>query len=163
MKSSRRLLHISLAFFLFMFWLALSGIYTAFSASLGVASALICTYAASRIRVVDAEGHPIGLLLRTPLYYPWLLKEIFVDGWSMARVILSPKLPISPTMTTIRARQKTAAGIATFANSVILTPGSVVAKVSGNELTIHALERSTAIKLEQGKMNEQVRRFEGGG
>ena len=68
MKSSRRLLHISLAFFLFMFWLALSGIYTAFSASLGVASALICTYAASRIRVVDAEGHPIGLLLRTPLY-----------------------------------------------------------------------------------------------
>ena len=86
-----------------------------------------------------------------------------MDGWAVARVVLHPKLPISPTMTTVRARQKTAAGIATFANSLILTPGSVVTKVSGNELTIHALERSTAIKIEQGEMNERVRRFEGDG
>ena len=51
--------YLSLAGFLFAFWLALSGHYTPMLVAAGAASAVLCVLAAIRMRVVDAEGHPI--------------------------------------------------------------------------------------------------------
>lgn len=153
--------YISLAIFLFCYWLALSGQYAPFMVVVGAASSLLCLAVAARIRIIDREGHPIGLLPRTLLYYPWLFKEIFRTGWNVTKIVLNPKLPISPTMTVVRASQKTGAGVATYANSITLTVGSIVARVSGREFTIHALERRGAIELEEGEMDRRVTRFEG--
>jgi multicomponent Na+:H+ antiporter subunit E len=64
-------------------------------------------------------------------------------------------------MTVVRASQRTTAGIATYANSITLTPGTVTVGVSGNELTVHALVREGALDLEAGEMDRRVTRFEG--
>ena len=154
--------HLSLGIFLFGFWIALLGLYTPMLVAIGLASALLCLAVAVRIDIVDREGHPITLLPRTILYYPWLFKEVFRTGWTVAKVILHPKLPISPTMTVIRASQKTGAGVATYANSITLTVGTVPVRVSGREFTIHALQREGAIELENGEMDRRVSRFERG-
>lgn len=153
--------HLSLAIVLFGFWIALSGNYTPMLVAIGLLSALLCLGVATRIQIVDKEGHPISLLPRTPLYYPWLIKEIFRTGWNVTKVILDPKLPISPTMTVVRASQKTPTGVATYANSITLTVGAVTARVSGREFTIHALQREGAIELEEGEMDRRVTEFEG--
>ena len=108
----------------------------------------------------DAEGHPIELFCGAVTYYPWLIREIAKSAWSVTKVILHPSLPISPTMTVVRASQKTKAGVATYANSITLTPGTITVGVSGNELTVHALVRDGALDVEQGGMDRRVSQFE---
>jgi multicomponent Na+:H+ antiporter subunit E len=152
---------LSLIVALFAFWLALSGHYTTMLIAIGALSAIVCVLAARRVRAVDPEGHPIELLRGAVTYYPWLTKEIIKSAWGVTRIILNPKLPISPCMTVVHASQTTAAGVATYANSITLTPGTVTAEVEGNELTVHALVREGALDLEAGDMDRRVKAFEG--
>ena len=153
--------YLSLAAFLFAFWLALSGHYTPFLIAVGVAAAGLCVLAAIRMRVADDEGHPLELFRGAVTYFPWLFWEIAKSGWAVTRLILHPGLPISPTMTVVRASQKTTAGIATYANSITLTPGTMTVGCHGNELIIHALTRDGATDLEGGGMDRRVSWFEG--
>jgi multicomponent Na+:H+ antiporter subunit E len=153
--------YVSLAAFLFTFWVALSGHYTPVLVAAGAASAVLCVLAAVRMRVADAEGHPIELFWGAITYYPWLIREIAKSAWSVTKIILHPKLPISPTMTIVRASQKTAAGLATYANSITLTPGTVTVGVNGRDLTVHSLVREAALDLERGGMDRRVSQFEG--
>lgn len=154
--------HVSLGLFLFAFWLLLSGHYTPFLVTLGIISSVLAVYVAHRLGVVDAEGHPIELLGRWLSYLVWIYIEIAKSAWAVTRIILDPKLPISPTMTRVRASQKTTAGIATYANSITLTPGTITTGVDGNVLTVHALVRDGADDLEGGGMDRRVSQFERG-
>jgi multicomponent Na+:H+ antiporter subunit E len=153
--------YVSQVLFLLAFWLALSGHYTVFLVAAGVASACFCVFVAGRMRVVDEEGHPVELLPGVITYYPWLIWEIVKSAWAVTKIILHPRLPISPTMTVVRASQKTSAGVATYANSITLTPGTITVGVDGNQLTVHALTRDAAIELEEGGMDRRVSRLEG--
>ena len=153
--------YLSLALFLFAFWLALSGHYTPMLVVAGAASAALCTLAAARMRVADAEGHPIELFWGAVTYFPWLAREIARSAWAVTKLILHPRLPISPTMTVVRASQRTSVGVATYGNSITLTPGTITVGVSGNELTVHALTREGALDLEGGGMDRRVSQFEG--
>ena len=94
-------------------------------------------------------------------YFPWLWWEIAKSAWAVAKLILNPRLPISPTMTQVAATQKTTVGVATYANSITLTPGTITTGVKGNLLTVHALTRDGALDLEGGGMDARVTRFEG--
>lgn len=153
--------YFSLACFLFAFWLALSGHYTVMLVSAGALSALACLYAAIRMRIVDAESHPIEFVPGALTYFPWLMVEIAKSAWAVTKIILHPRLPISPTMTVVKASQKTTVGRATYANSITLTPGTITVGVSGNRLTIHALVKEGASDLEAGGMDRRVSQFEG--
>ena len=116
---------------------------------------------AARLRIADAEGHPIHLAWNALTYFPWLLWEITKSAWAVTKIILHPRLPISPTMTKVLASQKTSVGIATYANSITLTPGTITTGVKGNMLTVHALVRDGAADLEGGGMDAHVSQFEG--
>jgi multicomponent Na+:H+ antiporter subunit E len=153
----------SLAVVLFLFWLALSGHYTSFLVASGAACAALCAYIAARMGAVDAEGHPAHLVRGALTYFPWLWWEIAKSAWAVAKLILNPRLPISPTMTQVAATQKTTVGVATYANSITLTPGTITTGVKGNLLTVHALTRDGARDLEGGGMDARVTRFEGAG
>lgn len=152
---------LSLFVALFLFWLALSGHYTPFLLSAGAASALLCVLAAIRMGAADREGHPAHLLGRALTYFPWLVWEICKSCWAVTKIIVDPRLPISPTMTRVTAGQRSTVGIATYANSITLTPGTITTAVRGNTLTIHALVRDGAIDLEGGGMDARVTQFEG--
>jgi multicomponent Na+:H+ antiporter subunit E len=153
--------HISLTVFLFAFWLALSGHYTPALVASGAACALLCLGVAHRLRAVDAEGHPIELFGRAFTYIPWLAFEVTKSAWAVTKVIVHPRLPISPTMTVVRAGQRTAIGVATYANSITLTPGTITVGVDGKDLIVHALVREGALDLEAGGMDRRVSRYEG--
>ena len=153
--------YLSLAGFLFAFWIALSGHYTPMLVMAGLVSAGVCVLAAIRMRTADAEGHPIELFRGALTYFPWLSIEIAKSAWAVTKIILRPRLPISPTMTVVRASQRTSAAVATYANSITLTPGTITVGVRGKELTVHALVRDGALELEEGTMDRRVSRFEG--
>ena len=153
---------LSLGLTLFAFWLALSGHYTPFLVTVGALCTLACVAVARRMETDDAEGHPTHLLAGAITYFPWLIWEVAKSAWAVSRIIANPKLPVSPTMTVVDASQKTPVGIATYANSITLTPGTITTRVRGNHLTVHALEHKGALDLEAGGMDARVSRFEGG-
>lgn len=152
--------HLILGVALFAFWLALSGHYTPFLISIGVGVCVLCVLVADRLGILDEEGTPMHLIGGAFGYWGWLLIEIFKSGLNVARIVLSPNLPISPTMTRVRASQESGAGLATYANSITLTPGTITVGVKNNVLTVHALEASGADDLEAGGMDAKVRAFE---
>ncbi len=151
---------ISLALGLFAFWLALSGHYTLFLTTLGAVSAVACLAVARRMYQIDDEAFPVGWVFGAITYFPWLIVEIIKSALSVTKLIWHPKLPISPTMTVVTAGLKSSVGVATYANSITLTPGTITTGVVGNQLTVHALELEGAQDLEGGAMNKRVMKFE---
>jgi len=153
---------IGLAAILFGFWLAISGHYTPLLMGLGAGSSVLVVYLAVRMDVVDHEGVPFQFGIRFWLYLPWLMKEIFVANVAVAKIILNPKLPISPIMVHYRCSQKTDAARVLFANSVTLTPGTITTNITGNDLEIHALTFADVIQgHEEDDMDLKVAWVEG--
>jgi multicomponent Na+:H+ antiporter subunit E len=152
---------ISLASALFLFWLALSGHYAPMLLTAGGIAAVLCVLAAVRMGIADAEGHPVHLLGGFVTYFPWLVWEIAKSAWAVTKLIVNPRLPISPTMTRVKASQRTSLGLVTYANSITLTPGTITTGVKGDLLTVHALVREGAIDLEGGAMDARITQFEG--
>lgn len=145
---------------LYAFWLLLSGYFTAFLMIVGVACAIGVTLLARRMAVVDHEGHPIHLSWRVIGYWPWLFKEIAKSAWDVSRIILDPRLPISPTLLRVTTSQKSTVGVVTYANSITLTPGTISVEVGEGEILVHALTHDGAQSLQEGEMDRRVRRFE---
>jgi len=147
---------------LFGFWLALSGHYTPLLLSFGLGSCGLVVYLSIRMGVVDSEGVPIHVTGRMLLYLPWLMKEIFVANVSVAKVILDPKLPISPRMVLFHGSQETDLGRAIYANSITLTPGTITTGVEGQEFQIHALSAADLKTDEEPQMDRRCTRVERG-
>lgn len=151
---------LSLGVVLLAFWLALSGHYTPFLIAIGLAAVTACVWLARRMQILDFEGHPVGMLAGAATYFPWLSFEILKSALTVSKLILSPRLPISPTMTTVKAQQKTSVGNATFGNSITLTPGTITTGIIDDEVTVHALTTEGADDIQSGRMNQRVAQFE---
>lgn len=152
---------VSSAVVLFVFWLLLSGYFTAFLVTMGALSAVAMVALGRRMEVIDREGHPIDMGWRALGYWPWLAKEIVKSAWDVSRIIVDPRLPISPRLVRAKTSQKTAVGVVTYANSITLTPGTISVDVRAGEILVHALTRESAAGLLEGEMDRRVTRFEG--
>ena len=141
---------------LVVFWLLLSGHFTLLLISFGVGSSALVVYLALRMDVVDHEGVPLQLGGRFWLYLPWLMKEIFVANVAVAKVILHPKLPISPITVIFHGSQKTDIGRFIYANSITLTPGTITTGVEGQDFEIHALTYADVDGREEDEMDRRV-------
>jgi multicomponent Na+:H+ antiporter subunit E len=151
---------ISLFVFLVLFWLLLSGYFTAFLIGAGVGSALAVVGFARRMDVVDHEGHPIHLGPRVLLYWPWLAKEIAKSAWAVSRIIVDPKLPISPTLVRFKPTQHSDVGLVIHAQSITLTPGTITIEALPGEFLVHGLTREGAHGCVDSEMNRRVRACE---
>jgi multicomponent Na+:H+ antiporter subunit E len=156
---------LSLAATLFIFWLLLSGHYTAFLMTSGALAAAFVAWLGLRLDYADEEGHPIDLIGRGLVYWPWLIKEIVKAAWSVALVIVNPSLPISPRLIRVATTQKRAVGTVAYANSITLTPGTITVEVSRPQqaLLVHALTEAAAGDLAAGEMDRRVTVMEGDG
>jgi multicomponent Na+:H+ antiporter subunit E len=146
---------------LYLFWLVLSGYFTPFLMSAGAACAIAVVWFARRMDVIDAEGHPVQLGWRIVAYWVWLSKEIVKSAWDVSRIIVNPRLPISPTLVTFRPSQKTTVGLVIHANSITLTPGTITIDAGKDEFLVHALTRSGAEGVTTGDMDRRVSDCEG--
>ena len=111
--------------------------------------------------IADSEGHPIHLAARVLGYVPWLLFVIVRSNIDVALRILSPGMPISPTLVRTGASQKHALGKVIYANSITLTPGTVSVEVEDDTILVHALSRESAEELLDGEMDRRVASMEG--
>ena len=152
------LLQLSLFIFLFLFWIILSGKGDIFFIVSGAITSITIVIVATYINLLDEEGNPIKILPRIFIYWLWLLKEIILSAIYLSKIIISPKLSISPQYVKIKSNQKSSLGFSIFANSITLTPGTitVIAKNSTKEIDVHAITQETAKSLKTGKMDTMV-------
>lgn len=143
------------------FWVLLSGMLTPFLLAAGLGAALATALLARRMEIADREGLPLHLTLAAVTYWPWLVKEILKSGWQVARIVLDPRLPVSPTLVRFKPSQQSTLGLVTHANSITLTPGTVTVEADHGEFLVHALTREGADGLEGSEMDRRVSRFEG--
>ena len=147
---------ISLWVFLYVFWLLLSGHYTPLLMGFGAVSCTLVVYIAHRMDVIDHEGHPSHLSIRILPYWAWLCWEIVKANFDVAKVILSPKMPISPVMFKTKASQSQELGQVIYANSITLTPGTVTVAMEDGVLEVHALTKEGAEGVLTGDMDRRV-------
>jgi multicomponent Na+:H+ antiporter subunit E len=154
---------ILITFALYLFWLALSGHYELWFVVSGLVLSLAVVAFCAAKGITDAEGFPVGLLRRAVFYWPWLALQILKSGLRVTRIILDPRLPITPTLVRVDAQQNTAVGLTTYGNSITLTPGTLTLEATerGRTLWVHAIERAGAEGFADDEMNRKVAWFEG--
>lgn len=130
---------ISLTIALIALWLTLSGYFTPFLLSIGVASVLFTVYLAARMRLLDDEAVPVQLRPALFLYWGWLGGEIFKASVAVCRVILSRDMTLSQQLIRVPWDQKTEMGRTIFANSITLTPGTITVETGDGAFLVHAL------------------------
>lgn len=144
-------------------WLLMSGHFSPLMLGLGLISSGFTVWLAWRMGIIDMEGVPLHLGGRIIPYLGWLLKEVFIANLKVARIILSPKLPISPVMFLAPAGQKSDLGRAIFANSITLTPGTISVEIEngGRHILVHALSAGMSWGEASCEMDARVRALEG--
>lgn len=144
----------------FVFWVVMSGYFTPFLLGAGVACSVAVALFARRLDVVDPESHPANAMALMLRYWPWLVWEIVKSAWDVSRLIVNPKLPISPTIVRVRPTQSSDLGRVLYANSITLTPGTVTIVAGENEFVVHAITQAGAESLAAGDMDRRVTAFD---
>jgi len=102
-------------------------------------------------RPILTFGGYFALMLKVLRYLMIFLKEMIVANIDVVKIVLSPKLKMTPGIIAYKMDVKTDAGITLLANSITLTPGTLSVDISEDRKTlyIHALHIEDAAELEQ--------------
>lgn len=142
-------------------WLLMSGHYTPLVTGLGVVSTAFATWMSHRLGGSDKEGLPLHMFRKLPAYYIWLIKEIIMSNIATAKTILGKS--DAPELFYVPFTQKTEAGVATYANSITLTPGTVTVDIDEKGFLVHALSSDFGDDVRSGDMDRRVTQLEGEG
>ncbi|GAA5253031.1 monovalent cation/H+ antiporter subunit E [Candidatus Rickettsia kedanie] len=91
------------------------------------------------------------------LYFPWLLLEIWKSAFSVIKIIWQSKIEIEPIFEWIDAEGLEEIGEVIYSNSITLTPGTVTLDINNNMLLVHALNKSSIIDLQRGRMIKKIK------
>lgn len=142
-------------------WLLLSGYFDKpLLLVFGALSVALVTWLAHRAGVVDDEGVPGVLMPRVFGYWFWLFREIGTSNITVARLALAIEPQLSPKVFKIVSPTRTSAGLATFANSLTLTPGTVTLDLEDGYFLVHALTEDLADEASINAMGQRVARLE---
>lgn len=137
-------------------WLLWSGLYKPIVLGLGVFSCVTALYLAHRIDFFGRDVFSLHLGPRLPRFWGWLLTEIAKSSYDVARIVLDPKLPISPTIVQLDDTPTDLVGQAILGNAITLTPGTVTLDIVDGRLTAHCLTRAGADELLTGEMSRRA-------
>lgn len=139
------------------FWLLLSGIYTPLLLGFGAVSIVIVMIVLRRMDAVDQEQPSHGLGLNIVRYFPWLIKQILSSSIDVTKLIWGDKGEISPALAKLNVETIPQGRRVLYANSITLTPGTLCVDLDDKEVTVHALQKASIAKLEQGYIAQQVK------
>ena len=141
---------------LFAIWLLWSGLFTPLLLCLGALSCLLTCYVTRRMDYFDNEVFALRINLRLIGYLGWLMREVLRSSLEVSRVVLDPRLPISPQIVEIDATALQAVDQAILGNSITLTPGALALDVHCGFIKVHSLTRENAEALISGEMARRV-------
>ncbi len=151
-------------------WLLLSGHYDLFHISMGVLSAAAIVLLNLRLRkyyffkeeISDTTARlkdifPARLrFLRLLFYIPWLILQIIVASLQVAAVVLSPKMPLDPSLLRFKTKLPNTSAKVILGNSITLTPGTITINIKGDEFLVHALMDAASTGIIDGSLPGEV-------
>ena len=148
------------------FWMLVSQSIDLQHLIVGIPFALLITYYWKESLIDIANRHdlfPSRFLLttRTVRYMADLLKDIVKGNFNIARIVLTPSLPISPVFFCIRTRLRTDLMRTVYANSITLTPGTITVSLNGDQMVVHALTHAVALEVADWKVEQDLMEIEG--
>jgi multicomponent Na+:H+ antiporter subunit E len=153
--------HLALPLPLAVFWLLLSGHYTALLLMFGVLSVFLVVVLVSRMDVADGARFRVRLPLRAPLYAGWLAWQVLMSSLAVLRQVWSPRLAPRPAVGVTPVEDLSEVGTVVYANSITLTPGTLSLQLDDSGIEVHALRKSDLDGLQSGVMLERLRQLEG--
>ena len=87
------------------------------------------------------------------------MREIIKSSLDVARVVLSPSLPISPTVVELTTTEATDVGKVILGNSITLSPGTVTIDMHEDRLLVHCLTRHSAEQLKELDVQRRTARL----
>ena len=139
-------------------WVVLSGKFDTLLLSLGVISSGIVAWFFHDLLFPGVTGSHIRIFLRFSVYIPWLILEIIKANFHLLKIVFHPRMAdlIDPHVTTFKTDLKSDLAIATLANSITLTPGTITVTASSEGVfRVHAIDKPSADAL-PGTMLEKV-------
>ena len=137
-------------------WLLWSGLYKPLLLGLGAFSCLLVLYLSHRMGLQDSDLFRGTLSLRLFRYWAWLAKEIVKSSLQVTRVVMHPKLPVSPTVVEFDATTTHPVDQAILGNSITLTPGTLTLQIRDGHFVVHALTKAGAQDIVNGDMDRRV-------
>jgi multicomponent Na+:H+ antiporter subunit E len=144
---------------MFAFWLLLSGYLDGFHIVTGLISSMLVAYLSADLLFPGTT--PFGTravrMARFAAYLPWLFYKIVTANFDVAYRVLHPRMPIDPRIIRFKTDLKDDMAIASLANSITLTPGTVTIEASKNgEFVVHAISKEAADELLTGEMAKRI-------
>lgn len=153
--SASRLWPASIA--VFAFWLVISASLAPASLALGAALSLLLGWWSARyLWAGRAPRISLCQLLALLPFLAGLGGQVFFSALHVARVVLDPRLPISPQLIVCRTGLRQQVSQVAFAHSVSLTPGTLTVDVDGGTFLVHCLDDASATRLLGGKLERRV-------
>jgi multicomponent Na+:H+ antiporter subunit E len=138
------------------FWLLLSGYIQPLLLGFGAVSVIVVLFVLKRMDDVDQEKQELGTGLRLIRYLPWLTWQIITSSLQVTKLIWGSTDKLSPSLATIKVDNVPPKRRALYANSITLTPGTLSVDLVGDEITVHALQKSSIDELEQKVMEKKI-------
>jgi multicomponent Na+:H+ antiporter subunit E len=132
-------------------WLLLTVIWFAANSSLAIESILTGALISAVLAFIFVRHFPAWADIRlTPTrlfhfirYTGVFIVEMVRANITMLGYVYAPRIDINPGIVKIKTRLKTPVGRLALANSIALTPGSLVVDLDGDTMTVHWLNMQT--------------------
>lgn len=147
---------------LFIFWIILCEKISLEIVILGIIFSFLIAYMNNKVFCFMQLSN-FYKLLNVTLYVKYiilLVKEIFIANIQVARVVLNPKMNISPCIVKIKTNLKGDLSKTILANSITLTPGTITASLDGEELTVHCLNEEYGKALSHSSFEKLLIKIE---
>ncbi len=151
--------YLIVAIMLAVFWMLLSGYFTALLLSFGVLSVALVVWLVARMDRADNERRIIYPTPRLIGYWGWLLWAVVKANIDVAKRIWHPDLPIDPNWSRLETKVSTPLEKTFYANSITLTPGTLTTNVNEDHFMVHALSQDGIRELREGEMERRILRL----
>lgn len=147
---------------LMLFWIVLNGKITleilltgaVLSAALYWVACKICGFSPR----LDLRG--VRYVLRVLRYCLILLWNIFLSNLQVIRLVLRPKIEISPSIVTMQVPLRTSVERFMLANSITLTPGTITVRIDDEQFAVHALDTEFIAGLDDSPFVRELQKWE---
>lgn len=134
-------------------WLVFSGLYDAFHVTLGLISCGFVTWISSDLLFEDrTSGLRVRVIQgwRLAAYFSWMIWQIVLSNLHLLKLTLKPgaMAEVKPRITCYRTSLKSDFEKFLLANSITLTPGTIVIKILGDQFYIHSISEFSAKGLD---------------
>jgi multicomponent Na+:H+ antiporter subunit E len=145
------------------FWLILSSKINLTIVIVGFFASLLILFINYDLIFNHQEATRLGFrtLIKLVVLFYVLISNIILSNIEVAKIVLSPKLPIDPGFERVRQPLKKDLNQSLYANAITLTPGTLTVEMDDEHILVHGLIKSHVKNLEGSALEKAFIDLEG--